>query len=888
MTHLKIYKGGRTWVDRLLVWLANFLLHLRYRVKVNGLDKIREKGTQKILFLPNHIALVDPLILGGALYKDFHPRSIADFNNINYPFLGWASHRLGARAIPDMTVSGPKAKVELDAVLSETLEGLKNGENLLMYPAGRLKRQYREVLAATSATENLIKSIPGIRVILVRQNGLWGSCFSWASGTKPNILRGLFFGAKVLLANFIFFCPKRDIVIDLFEPEDFPKNEDRLSINRYLENFFNTDNWPNTHIRYYWWQCQHSKLLPEPQEQILKGDLNSVPSNVKLQIIEYLEKITGVSSIRVDQKLSYDLGLDSIKIAEIVAWLEQEFGFAQGNTDAYQTVGDVMLAATGNSLSTVQFDLKPIPKKWFKLQNENIPLLIPKCHKISDIFLSNASQTPDRVLFADQTSGVKTYRDVIISIFVLRPYLEKLPGDYLGIMFPASVAGSILYLTTMFSGKKAVMVNWTTGAKNILFSLQGIGVEKVITSRKLVQKLKEQGMDIASLENYFIYIEDIGKQISFSQKLFAMFKSYLSWRTLYKSKISDTAAVLFTSGSESTPKAVPLSHTNILTNIYDLVSVVFLYRNEVMLGILPAFHSFGLVATVIFPICASIRVVYYPNPTEARAVANIIHAYKVTMGLVTPTFWQGIIRACRPEKLQTIKFLISGAEKFPEQLWNLTSELCPNLKILEGYGITECSPVVSINHEDSIQMGSIGKILPSVQYKIVDLDTGEEVPEGTMGRLLVSGPSIFSGYLNYQGNPFVEFKNQIWYNTGDLVVQNSQKNLIFSGRLKRFVKLAGEMVSLPAIEESLRIKLSTPDQDKPTLAIEATEDENHAEIVLFTTMDIDRVRVNEIIRDAGLSAIHNVRRICKIDEIPLLGTGKIDYRSLKKLLQNRA
>lgn len=888
MDYHKIYRGGKTWLDYLLVFVFRLLLGLRYRVRFVGLDKILAKGTSKILFLPNHVALMDPLLLGGAMYRYFHPRTIADANNISAPFINWASQRLGARPIPDLTIEGPKAKAILDSILQDTINGLKNGENLLMFPGGRLKRQHREIIGATSGAEFITKSVPDIRVVLIRHNGLWGSSFSWGLGTKPSLLRSLWNGIKILLANFIFFCPKRIVNVEFFEPEDFPKTSERLVINRYLEEFYNADNQENTKVRYYFWQSPHTTSLPEPKQEILQGDISNVPETTKKLVLDYLAKVTGISNLKPEQKLTYDLGMDSIKIAEIIFWLEREFGFTQGNTDAYQTVLDVMLAATGKTLSTVQFVLKPIGKTWWARANNKQRIDYTKINpnSITQAFLYQAKLYPDQVIVADQQSGEKTYRQLITAIFALLPHISALPGERLGIMLPASVASVVFYLTTLFAGKTPVMVNWTTGAKNMLFSLQNIGVQKVITAHKLILKLKEQGMDLSLLENYFAFAEEIGPKISFFQKLCSAFKARFSWRSLEKANIQHTAVILFTSGSENNPKSVPLSHQNILSDIRDLLQVHSLYQNDVVLGILPPFHSFGLVTTIILPLVIAIRAVYYPNPTEAKAIANIIEAYQATIVLGTPTFLQSILRAAHIKQTQSMRMIVTGAEKCPEHVYQLVKNMCPNGKIVEGYGITECSPVVSITDYEKPAPGTIGKILPSLRYCRIDVDTEEIVGIGKIGKLLVAGPSIFSGYLNYDGkSPFIEKDGVSWYNTGDLVIEDENHVLTFAGRLKRFIKLGGEMISLPAIEEILKNKLVNINEEKPRLAVESTDDESNPEIVLFSTLKIDRAQANEILRSAGLSPLNFIRRVEELEEIPLLGTGKTDYRGLKRILK---
>jgi acyl-[acyl-carrier-protein]-phospholipid O-acyltransferase/long-chain-fatty-acid--[acyl-carrier-protein] ligase len=307
-----------------------------------------------------------------------------------------------------------------------------------------------------------------------------------------------------------------------------------------------------------------------------------------------------------------------------------------------------------------------------------------------------------------------------------------------------------------------------------------------------------------------------------------------------------------------------------------------------LIGILPPFHSFGLTCTLLLPLCSGIPVAYHPNPTEGAVLARLIEAYRITLLVGTPTFLGGILRAVTGAEVESLRAVITGAEKCPEALFNLIKRQWPTLKVIEGYGITECSPVVSANDEANLQPGTIGKPLPSVEMALVEVEGGRRVEPGCPGMLLVRGPSIFEGYLKYEGaSPFVEFEEKSWYRTGDLVLQRPDGMLVFSGRLKRFVKLGGEMISLPAIEEALARFYVKPTDEESVIAVEATPVELNPELVLFTLLDLDREEVNNRIKEAGLSSLHNIRLIRKIEKIPVLGSGKTDYQTLKRILRER-
>jgi long-chain-fatty-acid--[acyl-carrier-protein] ligase len=528
--------------------------------------------------------------------------------------------------------------------------------------------------------------------------------------------------------------------------------------------------------------------------------------------------------------------------------------------------------------------LKPVPANWFKYKAQT-RVKIPDGNTLTDIFLKQAARNPARIIIADQTSGAKSYRDIIIACLVMRPLIQKLDGDHVGIMLPASAGANIIYFATLFGGKIPVMVNWTAGVRNITASLDAVGVKNILTSKTLVDRIALQGIDLSAISSRFCFLEQFREKITRFNMLSALLKSYLSWSSLRNIKTDQTAVILFTSGSETLPKAVPLSHSNLISNMREVLSAVKLYENDRLIGFLPPFHSFGITVTTLLPLLAGVQAVYYPNPTEADALAKIIDAYKVTLFLGTPTFLAGVLRIATEKQLDSVRLAVTGAEKCPEAVYQALGQKCKKAIILEGYGVTECSPIISLNDENNPQHFSIGKILPSLELILIHPETQKPLTLPATGLLCVHGPSVFSGYLNYSGkSPFIEINGKQWYNTGDLVCVDQDGLMTFQGRLKRFIKLGGEMISLPAIESILE-KAFPADSDKgPLLAVEAADVEN-PEIVLFTSLDIDREKANIQIRQAGLSGLHSIRRVIKLDPIPILGTGKTDYRALKQLLK---
>jgi long-chain-fatty-acid--[acyl-carrier-protein] ligase len=300
---------------------------------------------------------------------------------------------------------------------------------------------------------------------------------------------------------------------------------------------------------------------------------------------------------------------------------------------------------------------------------------------------------------------------------------------------------------------------------------------------------------------------------------------------------------------------------------------------------LPPFHSLGLVGTIILPLCLGLTTVYHPNPTEATILAGLIERYRVSMVIGTPTFLLGIIKAATQEQLQSLRLVFTGAEKCPDHTSQALRRINPAATLCEGYGITECSPLVSINRVEDVRPGTIGKVMPSMEYVVIDPETERVVDLGRQGILLVRGPNIFGGYhQDGNGKGFKEFAGKRWYDTGDFVKEDEEGNLTFCGRQKRFIKLGGEMISLPAIENVLLARFAAVGDNGPTLAVEATPTDERPEIVLFTTLPITREEANMTIKSSGLSPLHNIRVMQKIDAIPVLGTGKTDYKLLKRMV----
>uniref|UniRef100_UPI00405611E3 AMP-binding protein n=1 Tax=Candidatus Electronema sp. TaxID=2698783 RepID=UPI00405611E3 len=868
----------------LLNLLLACLLRLRYRIQVTGLREIkksRRDDRRPILFLPNHQALIDPVIITSLLFNAFAPRPLADAGQTSHPLFRWLMAELRAIRIPDLNTSGQQVKEQVFAGIEEIIAALKQGDSVLLYPSGRISRGNLEEIGGNSGAATVIHGVPEARIVLVRLRGLWGSRFSRARGI-PSLLKDIGKLTLAVLANGIFFMPRRKVEIEFVEPDDFPaRNAGKQVINRWLEDFYNQNPDRHTEVPLCWWQGYAPIYHEERQAEFADKDTGKIPAATRALVMDKLRELAGAPDIAEADSLAADLGLDSLVLAEFGAWLQQEFGVAADNLEALKTVADCILAAGGIMPTLAGAELKPVSAAWFTPAEERT-LSIPDGANIAELFLRQAEKNPDQVILSDQLRGDKTWRQLVLAIHALLPEIEQLPGQRVGIMLPGSVGAAVTWLTVIFSGKEPVMVNWTSGVANMKHSLGVVGATQVLTAKALCSRLSAQGIDLEQVGAQWLYLEDIAARITAGRKLGALLRSRFSWSKLRQAKIAENAAILFTSGSEARPKAVPLTHANFLANLRDFSQMLSLSSNDRLLGILPVFHSLGLAGTVMLPLCAGLRTVYWPNPTEGAMLAKMTEAYGASALITTPTFLSGMLRAGTAAQLRSLRLIFSGAEKCPDHVFAALKEKCPQTLLCEGYGVTECSPVVSVNSLTDPKPGTIGKLLPSMRHVLIDVESGKPAASGKNGRLLVRGPNVFSGYIGEAKSPFVDFDGQQWYDTGDLMFERDGV-LVFAGRLKRFVKLGGEMISLPAIEQALETRL--PAGEGPVLAVAAAGDEQHPELVLLTTLAVKRQEVNQIIREAGLSPLHNIRQVQQVEAIPLLGSGKIDYTGISRMVR---
>ncbi len=510
---------------------------------------------------------------------------------------------------------------------------------------------------------------------------------------------------------------------------------------------------------------------------------------------------------------------------------------------------------------------------------------------LAEAVLEMAAQRPGRIVLQDATLQKLTYRRLRIGARLLterwRTLLEP-DAARVGVLLPNVNATPVTLLSLWIAGKVPAILNYSTGPTVMTACAQLAGLKQIITSSMFVERahLDLKPLEAAGIK--ILYLEEVRLGISSAQKFLAVLRDRLEvLSTVSPAKPADTAVILFTSGSEGMPKGVELTHRNILANIRQMLSVIDLMETDRFFDALPLFHSFGLTIGLLLPLVQGVYVFLYPSPLHYRVVPSALYNLDCTVFFGTNTFLAGYARKADPYDFRSLRYLFAGAEKVQEATATLWMSKF-GVRILEGYGATECSPCLTVNVPLNPRQGSAGRFLPGIQHRmeVVEGIEGEKNNEGanTVGRLFVKGPNVMRGYLNSEANERFQSLGG-WYDTGDIARLDEDGFLFILGRLKRFAKISGEMVSLTAIEETLNgafpqyglksavVVISKPDAAKGEKLIAVTNE---------SRIGLEEIRA--VIRGRGLGNLSVPREIKLIQHLPLLGTGKVDYRSLDKLV----
>lgn len=500
--------------------------------------------------------------------------------------------------------------------------------------------------------------------------------------------------------------------------------------------------------------------------------------------------------------------------------------------------------------------------------------------RLHEQFVHTAKRFEKKLAVVDKATGQRvTYRSVLLRALILADKLKGESEGFVGVMVPTSAGCLYATLAVLMSGRTPVMINYSTGAaENCRDAQRRLAFRTILTSRALLERIKCPVLD------GMICLEDLAKQVTTFDKVRGALKSTGSAERvvarLQPGTDDEYAVILFTSGSEKEPKAVPLTHGNITANIEGVSAAVEFSDQDVMLANLPLFHVFGLTVNMWLPLARGMTIVTCPNPLEFRTVCNAVRDEKVTVAVGTPAFLAGYLQKSEPGDFQSVRLLITGADKCPDVLRRGYWEK-HKIILLEGYGTTETSPVISVNTPQHNRAGSVGRALPNVEVRLEHYATGEECKVNEIGKVLVKGPSVMSGYFDDFEATSLHLRHG-WYDTGDMGYMDDDGYLWHVGRLRRFLKVGGEMVSLVRVEDVLERLL--PD-DCSCCVVEVPDATRGARIVAAVTAQVDEKAILAQMAES-LPRIALPKQFVVLPELPKMSSGKLDFRKITEMVRD--
>lgn len=466
----------------------------------------------------------------------------------------------------------------------------------------------------------------------------------------------------------------------------------------------------------------------------------------------------------------------------------------------------------------------------------------------------------------------------------------------IGILLPPGKGGLIANLAVMFAGKIPVNLNFTASTDAVAHAIKEGDLDRFITAQAFIDKLPKFPWPV---EEQLLFIERVLPKLKTKAKFWFIFGKLFSTQRLAKmlgiSEMGnhEEAMLLFTSGSSGLPKGVVLSHRNLMANVNQFGSRIALTSDDKILGCLPLFHSFGATVTMWYPVIQGVTLVTYPSPLEIAKLAHLIEQYKISLLLSTPTFLRGYLRKAKPEQLQSLTLVVTGAEKLPTKVAEAFEKRFGK-PVLEGYGLTETSPATNVNlpdpetsgTDDTRQVmrthrpGSVGHLIPGIAVRITDPDTDEALPIQSSGMIWLKGANIFEGYLN-QPEKTAEVLIDGWFKTGDLGRMDEDGFLYIEGRLSRFSKIGGEMVPHESVEDAINLAMGYDPEDERKITIMGVPDEAKGEVLILLTTepDLDKTKMRSAMLKNGVPALWIPKTLVAIDQIPHLASGKLDLKS---------
>ena len=487
-----------------------------------------------------------------------------------------------------------------------------------------------------------------------------------------------------------------------------------------------------------------------------------------------------------------------------------------------------------------------------------------------------------RPIVIDSDERQLTYDDIVRAAFALGHALKKgtRAREAVGIMLPTSAGATISFLAVTAFNRVPAMLNFTNGAAGVCSAIRTAKVKRVVTARKFIEMAKLESMvaEISAIAEV-VYLEDVREKLGVMDKLTAGVGQFLPGLISRGGSPDDLAVILFTSGTEGQPKGVALSHSNILSNVEQIRVHLAFYPSDTMLNALPVFHCFGLTGGAIMPLLLGLKSVYHPTPLQPHEIVRRIKQHSATILITTDTFISQYARAGEPGDLDTLRLTVCGAERVRDETRQLLRRKY-SIEILEGYGVTETAPVAACNQPGASRPGTVGRLFAGMTAR---LEPVEGIPGA--GRLFLKGPNVMMGYIRSENPGVIEPPKDGWHDTGDVVAIDEDGFIAIKGRMKRFAKVGGEVVSLAVVENCA----SAVWPDHQHAAVAFPDGRKGEQVTLITTNpEADRMELIGWVHNHGVSELAIPRRIVHVAEIPVLGTGKTDYVKVEKMAQAAA
>jgi long-chain-fatty-acid--[acyl-carrier-protein] ligase len=811
-------------------------------------------------------------------------------------------------AVPDMTKKNGDANVLKDATAKITA-ALNEKRLVVIAGAGRIYRSRTESMGSMVA--NVMATQPDVHVVTANAQGLWGSRLSMAgTGEYPAIGRVLLTGAAATVGN-LGLNPRHPWTLTFSDRTQELTSVAPGQINENLNRIFNTsdrgESVPAMPVRHRlgWWDS--TVAIPDPAISQVAGDIHSVPDDVRQATVDKLIEITGAQELKglpldspalLNKHLRDSLGMDSLAATELLVWVEEYTlartgtKFQADSTESILTVQDLMLAANGAAQVQGGTRLALPNRQWLTPPSSERMSYKWDGVPFTTKWLQTAINNPHGVTLAEPKMGTPTNRQILRMISAILPTIEAMEGDRVGVLLPAGVPVFAVIHAIRLAGKVPVLLNFTTSDEAIRTAVRTTGVKQVFTASLLLAKLKWGPEQAAKLGVQFVEFEKVAASLTLGAKAKLLFEYFFQApRALLDRKMPKEAGILVTSGSTGIPKSIAITDEMLGLLVSGLLDAVDVKVGDRLLQTGPPFHILGYLAGVVLPSVAPIKVGLLPNPTDYPQMAAFLELFAINRAVSPPAFAEGVAVAAVPGQMDGLQLLVYGAQAMTTAQRQLITRRAAHTLILEAYGSTETTGALAFQPVGS---GGWLQLLPTVEYKLLDIKTGQPLAAGGQGELYVRGPTIIESYvesrdpeLSATSEAFVKIDGATYYRTGDLIEVNSQnlRWIRYITRVGRTYKVGGEFINPDSIENALGEAFPREASDPKGYLFAVTgavQADGTAKTVLFTTRNLTVLEANQGAMARGLKPIERVHTVYRVDAIPMAGSGKVALSTISR------